>query len=112
MAARRYLRRQDSQRRQTGRTAYRAADQVRAGDQSENGQTDRRDYSSKCFGQSRSSYPMNNPRGGLRTDKTAVTSDNGLNGAQRLNGALAAERFERTEIILPEQIESYDETSI
>jgi hypothetical protein len=45
-----------------------------------------------------------------------TTSDNGLNGPRTgsggLNGALAVERFERTEIILPEQIESYDETSI
>ncbi len=38
---------------------------------------------------------MTNPNA-LRTGKTAATSDNGLNGAQRLNGALAVERFELT----------------
>ena len=40
---------------------------------------------------------MINPRGG----KTAATSDNRLNGVQRLNGALAVERFELTKMIPP-----------
>ena len=44
---------------------------------------------------------MINPQAGLRTDKTAATSDNRLNGAQRLNGALAVERFELTKMIPP-----------
>jgi hypothetical protein len=34
--------------------------------------------------------------------QTAATSDNGLNGAQRLNGALAVERFELT--IIPPNV--------
>jgi hypothetical protein len=41
---------------------------------------------------------------GLKSElsgKTAATSDNGLNGAQRLNGALAVERFELTKMIPP-----------
>jgi hypothetical protein len=42
---------------------------------------------------------MTNLKGGLRTDNTTTTSDNGLNGAQRLNGALAVERFELTKMI-------------
>ena len=33
--------------------------------------------------------------------KTAAISANGLNGAQRLNGALAVERFELTKMIPP-----------
>ena len=53
----------------------------------------------KCFSQSRSPHPMTSPQRGLRTGKTAATSDNRLNGAQRLNGALAVERFELTKMI-------------
>ena len=33
--------------------------------------------------------------------RTTETSDNGLNGSQRLNGALAVERFELTKMIPP-----------
>ena len=55
MAARRHLRRQDTQRRQAGGSSGRAANQVRAGDQSQNCQADRRDHSSQCLGKSGSS---------------------------------------------------------
>ncbi|MCE3243147.1 MAG: hypothetical protein K0Q83_3654, partial [Deltaproteobacteria bacterium] len=48
----------NSKRRQTGRLASRAADQVRASHQSENRQADRPDHSAKRVGQSRQSNPM------------------------------------------------------
>ena len=63
LPARSYLRGQNSQRRQARRSASRAANEVRAGDQSENYQADRTDDSAECAGQSGQSDPMTrNPK--------------------------------------------------
>ena len=40
--------------------------------------------------------------------ETAAISANGLNGAQRLNGALAVERFELTKMLPPNMLARAD----
>src|SRR2546425_13182835 len=55
----RFFHRKDSQRRQTRRSSRRAADEVRAGDQSKDSQADRSYDSTECVGEGGQSHKIN-----------------------------------------------------
>jgi hypothetical protein len=72
---------------------------IRHGDKPQGRQADRHDDSAECFSQSRQSNPMTNPNAVYELAKQLQPLL--TNGAQRLNGALAVERFELTKMIPP-----------